>query len=94
MNEVILAPQQRITRFINSKTNVIILPLFGGIEYKDNIGNAEFVHVDQIRVLAADDELEVEIFNPYETENVSYLELEFHMGKQYFKTILSNISSI
>ncbi|AWK03597.1 pirin [Flavobacterium crocinum] len=85
LNEIILAPQQRITRFINSKTNVIILPLFGGIEYKDNLGNEEFLRIDQIRVLAADDELTVEIFNPYENENVSYLEIEFEMGRQYFK---------
>lgn len=85
LNEVILAPQQCITRLIKSKTNVIILPLFGGIEYKDSIGNTEFLRVDQIRVLAADDELTVEIFNPYENENVSYLEIEFDMGKQYFK---------
>lgn len=85
LNEVILAPQQRIIRFIHSKTNVIILPLFGGIEYKDNLGNEEFLRIDQIRVLAADDELTVEIFNPYENENVSYLEIEFDMGKQYFK---------
>lgn len=85
LNEVILAPQQRITRFINSKTNVIILPLFGGVEYKDNIGNQEFLRVEQIRVLAADDDLLVEILNPYENENISYLEIDFQMGKQYFK---------
>ncbi|WJS95719.1 hypothetical protein NYQ10_04520 [Flavobacterium johnsoniae] len=85
LNEVILAPQQRIIREIKSSTNVVILPLFGGIEYKDNLGNKEFLRVDQIRVLAADDELSVEIFNPYENENVSYLEIEFDMGKQYFK---------
>lgn len=85
LNEVILAPQQRITRFIKSNTNVIILPLFGGIEYKDNFGNEEFLRVEQIRVLAADDDLTVELFNPYEEENVSYLEIDFQMGKQYFK---------
>ncbi|MHC0439534.1 pirin family protein [Flavobacterium sp. 3-210] len=84
LNEVILAPQQRITRFVSSNTNVVILPLFGGIEYKDNFGNEEFLHVDQIRVLAADDDLEIELFNPFE-ENVSYLEIDFQMGKQYFK---------
>lgn len=85
LNEVILAPQQRISRVIKSRTNVIILPLFGGIEYKDSLGNDEFLRVDQIRVLAADDELTVDIFNPYANENVSYLEIEFDMGKQYFK---------
>lgn len=85
LNEVILAPQERISRVIKSRTNVIILPLFGGIDYKDSIGNEEFLRVDQIRVLAADDELTVETFNPYENENVSYLEIEFEMGRQYFK---------
>ncbi|MFH6992897.1 hypothetical protein [Flavobacterium sp. FlaQc-48] len=85
LNEIILAPQQSITRIINSKTNVIILPLFGGIDYKDNIGNEEFLRVEQIRVLAADDDLSIEVFNPYENENVSYLEINFQMGKQYFK---------
>ncbi|KAF2336509.1 pirin family protein [Flavobacterium daemonense] len=85
LNEVILAPQQRITRLISSNSNVIILPLFGGIEYKDNFGNAEFLRVDQIRVIAADDDLEIEIFNPYDGENVSYLEIDFEMGPQYFK---------
>ena len=85
LNEVILAPQQSISRFINSNTNVIILPLFGGIEYKENIGNEEFLHVEQIRILAAGEELTVEIFNPYENENVSYLEFEFQMEKQHFK---------
>jgi len=85
LNEVILAPQQQITRGISSNTNLIILPLFGGIEYKDSIGNEEFLRVDQIRVIAADDDLEVEIFNPYKEENVSYLEIDFQMGRQYFK---------
>lgn len=85
LNEVILAPQERVSRFINSNTNVIILPLFGGVEYKDNLGNAEFLRVEQIRVLSADDDVTVELFNPYENENVSYLEINFEMGKQYFK---------
>ena len=85
LNEVILAPQQSITRFINSNTNVIILPLFGGIEYKDNIGNEEFLHVEQIGILTAVEELTIEIFNPYEKENVSYLEFEFQMERQHFK---------
>lgn len=85
LNEVILAPQQTINRFINSNTNVIMLPLFGGINYKDNIGNEDFLRVEQIRVIAADDDLSVELFNPYEESNVSFLEINFEMGRQYFK---------
>ncbi|MBS7255251.1 pirin family protein [Flavobacterium branchiicola] len=85
LNEVILAPQQAITREISANTNVIILPLFGGVEYKDNNGNEEFLRLEQIRVMAADDDLSIEVFNPYESENISYLEINFQMGKQYFK---------
>jgi hypothetical protein len=85
LNEVILAPQQSITRFVNSNTNVILLPLFGGIDYRDNFGNEEFLRIEQIRVIAADDDLSLEIFNPYKKENVSYLEIDFQMGRQYFK---------
>lgn len=85
LNEVVLAPQQSITRFINSNTNVIIMPLFGAVEYKDNIGHEEFLHVEQIGILGADEELTLEIFNPYQKENVSYLEFEFQMEKRHCK---------
>jgi len=85
LNEEILGPQQRISRVIKEKTNVIILPLFGGIEYKDNLGDSEFLRVEQIRVITADAEMSFEVFNPYENENVSYLQIHFQKGKQYFK---------
>lgn len=85
LNEEILGPQQRISRVIKEKTNVIILPLFGGIEYKDNFGDSEFLRVEQIRVITADAEMSFEIFNPFENENISYLQIDFQKDKQYFK---------
>lgn len=85
LNEEILGPQQRISRVIKEETNVIILPLFGGIEYKDNLGNSEFLRVEQIRVITADAEMSFEVFNPYENENVSYLQIHFQKDKQYFE---------
>lgn len=77
LNEEILGPQHCISRVIKANTNVIILPLFGGIEYNDNLGNTEFLRVEQISATAIDDESTVRIFNPYENENVSYLQIEF-----------------
>lgn len=85
LNEEILAPQHCISRVIKPHTNVIILPLFGGIEYKDNLGNAEFLRVEQIRVITTDEEMTVEIFNPYENENVSFLTIHFQKEEQCFK---------
>jgi quercetin 2,3-dioxygenase len=85
LNEIILAPQQSVARVIKEKTNVIILPLFGGIEYKDNLGNEEFLRVEQIQITGADDVMSFEISNPYENENVSYLQIDFQMDEQQFK---------
>lgn len=85
LNEEILGPQKRISRVIKEKTNVIILPLFGGIEFKDNLGNSEFLRVEQIRIITADAEMSFEVFNPYENENVSYLQIDFQKDKQYFE---------
>ncbi|CAD0000866.1 pirin family protein [Flavobacterium chungangense] len=85
LNEEILAPQHCISRVIKANTNVIILPLFGGIEYKDNFGNAEFLRVEQISVIGVEEEITVEIFNPYEYENVSFLTIHFEMDTRYFK---------
>lgn len=85
LNEEILAPQHCISRVIKANSSLIILPLFGGIEYKDNLGTAEFLRVEQIRVIAAEDEMTVEIFNPYENENVSFLTIHFQTETQIFK---------
>lgn len=85
LNEEILAPHHRISRVIKEETNVIILPLFGGIEFKDNLGNSEFLGIEQIRVITADAEMSFEVFNPYENENVSYLQIDFQKDKQYFE---------
>ncbi|PXY44374.1 pirin family protein [Flavobacterium hydrophilum] len=85
LNEEILAPRHCISRVIKADTNVIILPLFGGIEYKDNLGITEFLRVEQIRIIAAEKDMTVEIFNPYENENVSFLTIHFQKETQYFK---------
>ncbi|MFB9109657.1 hypothetical protein [Flavobacterium gyeonganense] len=85
LNEEILAPQHCISRVIKANTNVIILPLFGGIECKDNLGNTEFLRVEEVKIIAAVDKMTLEIFNPYESENVSFLTIHFQRELQCFK---------
>ena len=85
LNEEIVAPQQSILRILKPNTNVIILPLFGGIELKYNLGNEEFLRVEEIRVIPVYDEMEITIFNPYENENVSFLQIDFQTDKFYSK---------
>lgn len=83
LNEEMLGPLQCIRRVIKEKTDVVILPLFGGIQYKDSLGNSEFLRIEQIKIIKTFDEMSFEIFNPYENENVSYLQLDFQKDNEY-----------
>lgn len=85
LNEEILAPQHCISRVIKANSSLIILPLFGGIEYKDNLGKADFLRVEQIRVITAYEDVTIEIFNPYENENVSFITIHFQIEIQRLK---------
>lgn len=77
LNEEILAPQQCVSIAIEANTEVIILPLYGGIEYKDSIGNEDFIRVEQIRIIDAEKGMSFELSNPYE-QAVSYLQIRFN----------------
>lgn len=72
-NEEILAPKHRQTTVVASDREVFILPIFGGIEYKDNLGNENFIRVEQIKHIAAQKGISFELCNPFENENVNYL---------------------
>ncbi|MCV9927876.1 hypothetical protein OIU83_09445 [Flavobacterium sp. LS1R49] len=77
LNEGILAPLQKISRLIDADTEVILLPLFGGIVYKDNLGTEDFIRIEQIKHISVKKGMSFELSNPYKLENVSYLEIWF-----------------
>jgi redox-sensitive bicupin YhaK (pirin superfamily) len=77
LNEEILAPQQRISMPIEANTQLLILPLFGGVEYKDSIGNESFIGVEQIQIITTAEASSFELFNSYKEETVHYLQLRF-----------------
>lgn len=85
LNEEILAPKHKVTTVLESDMDVLILPLFGGIDYKDNLGNESFIRVEQIRVIAAQKGMSFELSSPYEEENVSYLQIWFDSKNQDFE---------
>ncbi|WP_367772793.1 pirin family protein [Flavobacterium sp. WC2421] len=86
LNEEILLPQHCSKTSIETDTEIIILPLFGGVEYKDSLGNEDFIRVEQIRSFSAEKGMSFELFNPYGVENVSYLQIWIKSGKQDSKT--------
>ena len=76
LNEEILAPKHKQTTVAASNIELFILPLFGGIEYKDHLGNENFIRVEQIQRFTVQKGMSFEISNPFE-ENVSYLQMGF-----------------
>jgi redox-sensitive bicupin YhaK (pirin superfamily) len=84
-NEEILAPKHRQTTVVASDTEIFIVPLFGGIEYKDNSGNEDFIRVEQIKHITAQKGMSFEVANAFE-ENVSYLQIGFDTENQFFKS--------
>ena len=85
LNEVILEPLKKTVTFIDINTEVILLPLFGGIDYKDNTGNVDFIRIEQIKHISAQKGMSFEVANPYDSENVNYLEVWFSAKANNFK---------
>lgn len=87
LNESILAPLQKISTIIESDSEVILLPLFGGMEYKDSLGNGDFIKIEQIIHISAQKGMSIELSNPYDSENISYLEIWFAAKTNNFKAV-------
>lgn len=85
LNEEILAPKHKQTNLSESDRDIFILPLFGGVDYKDNLGNAAFIRVEQIQHITVQKGMSFELCNPFEEENVSYLQMEFDAENQFFE---------
>jgi len=86
LNEGILAPSQKTFTFIDTDTEVVLLPLFGGIEYRDSLGNTDFIRIEQIKHISAQKGMSFELSNPYDSENINFLEIWFAAKTSNFKT--------
>lgn len=91
LNEEILAPKHKQTNVIASDSEIFIVPLFGGIEYKDNLGNEDFIRVEQIKHITTQKGMSFEVANAFE-ENVSYLQIGFDTENQFFESNSSVIN--
>jgi hypothetical protein len=85
LNEITLVPLQKTFTFLDADTEVVLLPLFGGIDYKDSLGETDFIRIEQIKHISAQKGMSFELSNPYDFENVSYLEIWFSAKTKNFK---------
>lgn len=67
-NDNTLAAGKGMKRQVENPTEVLILPLVGGIEFKNSIGYHDFLEVGQIQIFSAQAGMEYAVLNPYESE--------------------------
>lgn len=74
-NDNTLAAGSGMKMQVEKPTEVLILPLVGGIEFKNSAGYHDFLEAGKIQVFSADASMEYEVLNPYKSELINYLEI-------------------
>ncbi len=83
-NDETLAAGNKIIRHIEENVSILLLPLVGGIAYKDSRGNHDIIGTEQLLIFSADKGMSYEITNPYEEELVNYLQIWLQPDKSFF----------
>lgn len=84
-NYYILAPKESLTIVAQKDSLHYILPLFGGIEYKDQQQNDNLLVTEQFQQVVCQEETNFEISNPFD-KNVSFLQMGFNTKTSAFTT--------
>ncbi len=74
-NDNTLAAGKGIKMQVENPTEVLILPLVGGIEFKSSTGYHDFLEVGKLQVFSAEAGMEYEVLNPYDSDLINYLEI-------------------
>lgn len=59
---------------LDKNSDVIIMPIVGGLEYRNPLKEG-FLEVGQVQIFSALAGIEYEIINPYETEDINFLQI-------------------
>jgi quercetin 2,3-dioxygenase len=74
-NDNTLAAGKGMKMQVEKPTEVLILPLVGGIEFKNSAGYHDFLEAGKVQVFSAETGMEYEVLNPYDNELINYLEI-------------------
>ena len=74
VNDNVLMAGNRLRMQVEENTDVLIVPVMGGLEYTSEVGNG-FLEAGQTQLFSLISGMEYEIANPYETETINYLEI-------------------
>ena len=77
LNDETLSGGNQILRHLETDTNIVLIPLVGGIVYKDSLGHEDIVGTGQARFFSAQKFMSYEIINPFPDDLVNYLQIWF-----------------
>jgi quercetin 2,3-dioxygenase len=75
LNDDTLGACAGLTMHITQNTHILTLPLVGGIEFKNNMGQHQFVPAGVAHLFSAAGGMQCEIINPYETALINFLQI-------------------
>jgi len=74
LNDTTLIAGSSLTRQVDQQTDVIIIPVIGGLEFDSSVGHG-FVQTGQAQFFSLDTDMELTIRNPYQTEGIHFIEI-------------------
>ncbi len=74
-NDNTLAAGKGMKMQVEKPTEVLVLPLVGGIEFKNSTGYHDFLEVGKTQIFSAEAGMDYEVLNPYKSELINYLEI-------------------
>lgn len=74
-NDNTLAAGKSMKMQVEKPTDVLILPLVGGIEFKTSTGYHDFLEAGKMQIFKAEAGMEYEVLNPYESALINHLEI-------------------
>lgn len=74
INDTTLKAGHSLHRRVEQHTDVIIIPLTGGLEYTSSVGNG-FLEAGQAEIVSLAAGMNYQIINPYESERINFLDI-------------------
>lgn len=74
-NDETLGGRNSMVRQLEEELEVVIIPLVGGLLYKDSLGTEEIIGTEEIRIFSAQQGMYFQLINPYPNDLVNYLQL-------------------
>lgn len=70
-----LAGSNHRVRLVEQSGEIVLIPLVGGMLYKDSLGNEDIVGTEEIRIFSATEGQYYQLVNPYKKEPINYLQI-------------------